>query len=422
MASQFQSPEILVVEDSPTQALQLRRLFETHGYTVRTAANGPEALAALETRLPAMVLSDVVMPDMDGYELCRRIKADERFRGIPVVILTVLSDPRDIITGLQSGADNFLVKPWEEKPLLARVRQILANRELRDAGIAQFGIDVMFHGEKHRIHAERLQILDLLLATYEAATQQSAELHRAKEEAENANRAKTELLARVAQEMRTPLNAILGFGQLLKLESLGAEHDESVRHIMEGGEHLLRLTTEMLDLSRIENGCLSLSREAVAIDPVIAEGLNRLRPLAHPRRLQIRWDRRPGNGRQVVANRERLSEILWNLLSNAVKYNKEGGSIVISENETADGALRIKIADTGMGIAPEDLQYLFVPFERLGAEKRGIDGSGLGLALARRLAEVMGGIVGVESTLGVGSVFWLQLPLHPAKAVGAALK
>ena len=259
MATESSLVEILIVEDSLIQSLQLRRVLEKHGFLVRNASNGREALSALNARIPALVVSDVVMPDMDGYELCRQIKANRWLKGIPVLLLTVLSDARDIIAGLQSGADNFLVKPWEEKSLLGRIRQILANRELRGDSSTQLGIEVMFNGEKHLIHSDRLQILDLLLATYEVATERTAELEQAKEEAEAANRAKTELLARVAQEMRTPLNAILGFGQLLQLEGLGEDNDESVRHILEGGDHLLRLTTEMIDISQIETGNLCVS-------------------------------------------------------------------------------------------------------------------------------------------------------------------
>ena len=422
MALENTPAEILVAEDSPTQAMHLRRVLEHHGFRVRLATNGREALTMLDSGLPSLVISDVVMPDMDGYELCRRIKENPALKSIPVVLLTVLSDPRDIIYGLQCGADNFLVKPWEEKSLMMRIRQILANRELRLQGSAQFGIEVMFHGEKHQIHSERLQILDLLLATYEVAAERTAELQRAKEDAESANRAKTELLARVAQEMRTPLNAILGFGQLLQLEGLGAENEESVRHIMEGGEHLLRLTTEMIDLSRIETGNLSLTCEPILWEDVIMKCLDRIRPLANKRRLQVSWDRRAMSERYVFANRERLLEILWNLLSNAVKYNREGGAISISADSNAAGMLCIRIADTGVGIGQDEMPLLFTPFERLGAEKLGIEGSGLGLALAKRLAEVMGGSVGVESEEGVGSTFWLELPLWLRGTAGATRK
>ncbi len=409
MPSESVPAEILVVEDSPTQALHLQRLFQMHEFRTRVARNGREALAALGMRLPALIVSDVVMPEMDGYELCRRIKADPKTRSIPVLLLTALCDPQDIILGLNCGADNFLVKPWDEKTLLARVRHMLANCELRGGGAAQFGIEVVFHGQKHLIHSDRLQILDLLLASYEIATERTAELQRAKEEAERANRAKTELLGRVAHEMRTPLNAILGFGQLLQLESLGEEHDESVRHILEGGEDLLRLTTEMIDLSRIESGTLNLSCEVVQWETAVRKCLDMIQPIAETRALKIRWDRRKVD-RRVVADPDRLEEVLRNLISNAVKYNRDGGTVTISDRHLPDGNLRISIEDTGYGIPEENLSLLFVPFERMGAEKRGIEGAGLGLALSRRLAEAMGGTIGVESRVGFGSTFWLDLP------------
>ncbi|WP_034264329.1 diguanylate cyclase [Aminiphilus circumscriptus] len=170
--------EILVVEDSLTQAKRLERLLKEHGYGVRIARNGFQGLAFAREKKPTVVITDVMMPEMDGYELCRRIKGDETLRDVPVVLLTSLSDPRDVIRGLQCGADNFLTKPYEDAHLLRRLHHILVNLELRREGHAQMTVEVFFAGQHHRLTADRIQIIDLLLSTFEAAVLQSTQLQK----------------------------------------------------------------------------------------------------------------------------------------------------------------------------------------------------------------------------------------------------
>jgi signal transduction histidine kinase/DNA-binding response OmpR family regulator len=168
--------EILVVEDSRTQAEQLRGLLEGQGYRVTVASNGREALAAIGERRPRLVISDVVMPEMDGYTLCQHIKGDESLRSTPVLLVTSLSSPHDIIRGLECGADNFLRKPYDEEHLLSRVGAILANQRLRASQKARIGVEVSLRGQTHFITAERQQILDLLISTYEDAVHLNEEL------------------------------------------------------------------------------------------------------------------------------------------------------------------------------------------------------------------------------------------------------
>jgi len=169
--------KILIVEDSPTQALQLQHSLEGAGYQVSAAVNGKEALILLDEGLnPTLVISDVLMPEMDGYKFCKRLRADERFKDIPVILVTTLSDPKDVIRGLECGANNFIVKPYDEKYLINRIQYLFANFELRKNTKAEMGINVFFSGENYFITAERLQILDLLLSTYENAYHQNIEL------------------------------------------------------------------------------------------------------------------------------------------------------------------------------------------------------------------------------------------------------
>lgn len=169
---------ILIVEDSLTQAKRLERLLAENGYTVHVARNGIEGLAAAAEKKPSVVITDVMMPEMDGFEMCRRIKNDGALRDIPVVLLTSLSDPKDVIRGLQCGADNFLTKPYDGEHLLRRLEHVLTNLELRRAGQAQMTVEVFFAGQYHKLTADRIQIIDLLLSTFEAAVLQSSQLEK----------------------------------------------------------------------------------------------------------------------------------------------------------------------------------------------------------------------------------------------------
>ena len=179
--------EILTVEDSPTQAAQLTHILEEHGYKVLMATNGKQALAIARQSMPTMVISDILMPEMDGYQLCKTIKFDQTLKNIPVILLTSLSDPRDVIKGLQCGADNFITKPYDEKYLLTRIQFILANRAIRQNGIAGFGVEIFFAGEHYLINSERQQILDLLLSTYETAVIKNNELLQTRNELQQLN-------------------------------------------------------------------------------------------------------------------------------------------------------------------------------------------------------------------------------------------
>lgn len=401
---------VLIVEDSPTQLAQLQRTLKARDYHVLAATNGAEAIHLLETEVPTLVISDVIMPGMTGYELCARLKADERLKAVPVILLTSLSDPKDVISGLQCGADSFIVKPYEDASLFARIHYALANLELRRQAGTQMGIEIFFAGQKHLIRSERIQMIDLLLSSYEAAVQKNLAFARAKEEAERANRAKSEFLSRMSHELRTPLNAILGFAQILELEAKLTDEQDSIGHILSAGHHLLDLINEILDIARIEAGHLGISVESIEINEVLNECAALIRPLAQERGIEIEQNFAAQSPQRVRADRQRLKQVILNLLSNAVKYNRAQSAVGLSYEDTSGNSLRISIRDSGEGIAPHDIEQLFVPFERLAADRTDVQGSGLGLALSKRLVELMGGAMGVESELGQGSVFWFELP------------
>jgi PAS domain S-box-containing protein len=232
-------------------------------------------------------------------------------------------------------------------------------------------------------------------------------------EAERANQAKSEFLSRVSHELRTPLNAILGFAQLIEMDAanLTSDHRESLEHILRAGHHLLNLIDEVLDITRIESGRIRILLEPVALQEIMDEALDLTSPMALRAGIHLESDPLCPLDRHVLVDRQRIKHVLLNLLSNAVKYNRAGQSVVLSCAEIPNNMLRLSVRDTGLGIPPEKMAELFVPFERLGAEESGIEGTGLGLAVSKRLIDAMGGTLGVQSIVGEGSTFWVDLAL-----------
>ena len=226
--------------------------------------------------------------------------------------------------------------------------------------------------------------------------------------ADAASRAKSEFLSRMSHELRTPLNVILGFGQLLEMDLDDGSRPEYVSHILGAGHHLLGLVNEALDLSRAESGRLAISLESVDLRNVIDDAVQMIEPLAAQRQISLTtscavescWAR---------ADSQRLKQVFLNLLSNAIKYSPEGGSVTVVAGTTTGGGTRCEVTDTGPGIAPDKVHRLFAPFDRLGAEATQIEGTGLGLSIAKALVEAMGGTIGVETTPGHGSTFWVEL-------------
>jgi len=255
----------------------------------------------------------------------------------------------------------------------------------------------------------RAQYLFTIFSDYTPEIERQRELRSARDAAEAASQAKSAFLANMSHELRTPMNAILGFSQFLDMDpSLSASHRDSVLTIYKAGRHLLDLINEILDLARIEAGRIDLSITNVPIEPLLHDCLDLIAPLAQERGINIVCPP-SGAGLFAHADRTRLKQALVNLLSNAIKYNHPNGSVRVVSRRSGPETLRIEIADTGQGIAPERIAELFIPFNRLGAEYTDTEGTGIGLALTRRIVEAMNGIVGVESEPGRGSVFWVEL-------------
>ena len=267
---------------------------------------------------------------------------------------------------------------------------------------------------RKRVEAERALL-------YEALQEKNIELSSATSVAEKANLAKSNFLSSMSHELRTPLNAILGFAQLLESGSPSPTATQMIRlrQIIKAGWYLLELINEILDLAAIESGKLSLPREPVSLIDVIHECQAMIEAQAQKHHIAINYH--PFDNTWLVnADRTRVKQVLINLLSNAIKYNRESGTVEVMCTASTPERIRIRIKDSGAGLPPEKLVQLFQPFNRLGQETGNEEGTGIGLVVTKQLVELMGGTLGVESTVGVGSEFWIELirDFSPQAAAG----
>lgn len=422
---------VLVAEDSPTQAALLQATLLDAGYRVTVVGNGLEALAAGRADKPVLVITDVVMPDMDGYELCRAIKADVALRDVPVMIVTSLREIDDIVAALECGADNFIRKPFEPPALLARIDYLLANRSLRAHSRVQFGIEISLSGKKHLINAEREQILDLLFSSYDEALHANEELrHRQDEvqslnlqlagravELEDANTQLRSFCHTVSHDLRSPLATIKTFSSMLETQFSGALPDKGrlcVGVIKQQATQMMRIVEDILYLANIERS--SIERREVDLAAVARAVMEDLRDAQPQRQVEFRCA-----GQALAFCDERLVRVaLSNLMGNAWKFTgrQPQPRIDLSVQQTGTETV-FCIADNGAGFDMAQAERLFKPFERLHRADE-FEGFGVGLATVQRIVCLHGGRIWAKSAPGQGASFWFTLGRPPAAAPAAA--
>jgi two-component system sensor histidine kinase/response regulator len=413
---------VLIAEDSRTQAEQLKYTLEKQGYRVTVTANGRKALEAARSQKPTLLISDVIMPEMDGFQLCQTIKSDPGLAGIPIILVTTLSDPHDVIRGLECRADNFIIKPYDERYLLSRIQFVLLNRDLHEQ--SSMGVEIYFNGRRHFITADRLQILNLLLSTYEAAVQRNRELNRTKNELqsvnatlESVNKELESFSYSVSHDLRAPLRSIDGFSQALleeyadKLDQGGVEH---LRRVRAATQRMGELIDDMLNLSRVTRSEMRFeSVDLSMIAQTIAEELQRSQP---ERRAEFIITQ----GMVVDGDKGLLKVALENLLGNAWKFSgkRSEARITFGITENEKGRLYY-VRDNGSGFDMAYADRLFGAFQRLHSANE-FPGTGVGLATVQRVVHRHGGQIWADSEVGKGAVFYFTLGASPAQSTASA--
>ena len=448
---------VLIAEDSATQAQRLTHILETNGYRVMSAPNGRLALDMARRHKPALVISDVVMPEMNGYELCARIKEDADLAEVPVILVTTLSDPQDVIRGLECRADNFILKPYEADHLIKRVQFVLVNSQMRQSEQPGMGLEIVFSGQKHFITADRLQILNLLLSTYEAAIQRNRELSTTRDTLHETNRelqqltqqledrvhARTRELEQSNEALRHAQHALIQQERLRALGQMasGIAHDinNAISPIALYTEAMLERETSLSDRAR---GYLTTIQRA--IDDV-AQTVGRMREFYRPREQELqladvelnplaqqvidltraRWndlaqqrgimiELQPILAEDLPTIRGAENEIrdaLTNLIFNAVDALPQGGAIQV---RTRAGVLHgphggdepcahLEVIDSGIGMDEETRRRCLEPF----FTTKGDRGTGLGLAMVYGMAKRHSAGLDIESIIGRGTTIRL---------------
>ena len=447
--------EILIAEDSATQLQRLQLILERHRYRVTATSNGKLALEAAQRRRPALIVSDIVMPEMNGYDLCRRVKDDPRLSGVPVILVTTLSDPQDVIRGLECRADNFILKPYEAEQLLRRIQFVLVNSEMRRNDQPGMGLEIVFGGQKHFITADRLQILNLLLSTYEAAMERNEELSATRDTLRQTNQKLEELtrdlesrvLART-RELESSNQALRQAQQALiqqeRLRALG-QMASGIAHDINNAISPIALYTEAMlehETGLSPEGRSRLVTIQRAIDDV-AQTVGRMREFYRPQDLKprfanvdlnalvrqvidltrARWSDQPQRSGIIIELKAELAselpeilgadneirDAITNLIFNAVDASPKGGVIAVRSGVAPGEPQRVllEVTDSGIGMDEETRRRCLEPFFTTKGER----GTGLGLAMVFGMAQRHGATLEIESRPGVGTTMRLLFPI-----------
>jgi signal transduction histidine kinase len=417
----------VVIEDSRTQAHRLRLLIQGAGFEVEVAEDGEQGIALCRARAPDVVVSDVLMPGIDGYETCRRLKATPETARTPVILLTSLADPVAVVRALAAGADNFVSKPYEDARLIQRIRDtiVAAAEDPVDAHAASApSCSIDLQGERFHVAAPSCRVARLLVSSLEDAAERNAELAASREELARANehrerlivaeraagRAREELLAIVAHDLRTPLGVVQLAMTALGEVALDDEARALVALSARAADQMGKLIRDLVDASTIEAGRLRFDLQENDPVAIVTAAAELLRPLAAQKHITVDVRTR-GEPIVVRCDRDRILQVLSNVLGNAIKFTPERGRITLDAFGAKDH-VTISVADTGPGISAADAPRIFERHWR-GPGKSG-GNTGLGLYIAKGIVEAHEGTVSVRSAPGEGTELSFTLPREPA--------
>ena len=379
---------ILIVDDTLENLQLLSNTLTDQGYKIRGAAKGQMAIRTARSFPPDLILLDIKMPGMDGYEVCEHLKADEQTRDIPVIFISALDEVIDKVRAFQVGGVDYITKPFHVEEVLARI--------------------------EHQLMIQRLSTQ--LQEQNKQLQQEIQERQKAEQAAAAANRAKSEFLANMSHELRTPLNAILGFTQLMNRNpQLTAEQRDFLEIINGSGEHLLELIDDILDLSKIEAGLIELNQKSFDLYRLLDNIEDLFQIQTEQKNLDFIVIVSPNVPQYIRTDEQKLRSCLLNLLSNAIKFTNYGGvTLTVDKTKKSESSLQFSVSDTGLGIAPEEIETLFDAFVQTSAGRATAGGTGLGLAITKNFVELMGGEIWVSSVLGEGTTFQFTIKLSEA--------
>ncbi|MFK7804410.1 MAG: hybrid sensor histidine kinase/response regulator [Anaerolineae bacterium] len=399
---------VLAIDDTPANLMILVEFLNQEGFRVLTASNGQSGIQRAIHGKPDIILLDVMMPNMDGFETCIKLKSDPQTQSVPVIFMTALNDTRHKVRGFEVGGVDYIPKPFEQAELLARLQTHLTNNRLI------LNLDQEVVKRTNELHRSLVREQDL---------RQSLAVALNKEQ--DLNKLKSSIIATISHELRTPLNAIIGYSEVVieeieEEDDLDSCHVEDIRRIRQSGHHLLKIINGILDLSKLEANKMNLIFKDFDVQLFVDDLVGAISPLMIKQGNALKIDNRLTIN-TIRSDKLKVRQILLNFLTNAAKFTMNG-LVTLSFYENADGDVCLAVKDTGIGISKENHAMIFDSFRQVEhSMSRSYDGTGLGLAICKQFAELLEGHIEIESELDQGSIFTLILPItqEPAENLAA---
>lgn len=412
---------VLVVEDSRTQALLLTKVLEEKKVSVTHSQNGKQALEHLSTTMPSIIISDINMPEMDGIELCKKIRSDAKFADVPIILYTALYNTEEVFSGVNAGANYFLTKPCAPEVILSIIEDSLSGKQ--KSSTPQH-IEIAYRGQQYTFDIDPVRMVTLLLSTYGSAVEKNRNIELARQELKEKNvelqilnEQKNAFLGMAAHDLRNPISIIREYANLLHSSLEGKiepELLEMVQSISSSTERMLLIVNELLDTSVIESGNLKLEKKPTNLKELFEKNVKLSSQISKQKNIRLSLDVAPGIV-EVECDGKKIEQVLANFVTNAIKYSQPDTDVNIKlypENES----IHFLVQDHGQGIPKEEQNKLFKNYSKTSVKPTaGESSTGLGLAIVRKIVEAHGGSVWLDSEEGKGSTFHVTLP-HKGKA------